>query len=146
MMKTICAAAVVLTIFGAGVIASQSKQNDSPSTVQLNPRIAANNPQRYKSVRDAKTWENPRLVIRWDGIEVIAKGLPSGRQTVAATDLRRTLIELPVGAWPYGKVVAVQKFGARAPDGSDEKPTDDNLIVALAILKALQVPFERWPS
>jgi hypothetical protein len=31
----------------------------------------------YASVRDAKDWENPCLVIRRDGIEVIAKRFPA---------------------------------------------------------------------
>jgi len=85
-------------------------------------------------------------VIRREGIEVIAKGLPAGRQTVASTDLQRTLIELPVTAWPYGKVVAVQDIGIRAADGSDEQPIADIRNVTLAILKTLQVTVERWPS
>ena len=73
----------------------------------------------------------------------VAKGVPSGRQTVASTDLRRTLLELPVTAWPYGRVVVVQDSGIVAADGSDEQPIADNRNVALAILKTLQVTVER---
>ena len=144
MIKTMCAAAMVLTIFGASAIAGRPEQNDS--VPRLNSRIGATDPQRYKTVRDPKNWENPCLVIRRDGIEVIAKGLPSGRQIVATAELRRTLIELPVAAWPYGRVVAVQKFNARALDGSDEKPIDDNLIIMVAFLKGLEVTIEKWPG
>ena len=36
-----------------------------------------------------KTGENPYVVIRRDGIEVIAKGLASGRKTVVAADLEQ---------------------------------------------------------
>jgi hypothetical protein len=86
------------------------------------------------------------LVIRREGIEVIARGLPAGRQTIASTDLRRTLIELPVTAWPYGRVVGMQDIGLRSGDGRDEQPIADNRNVTLAILKTLQVTVERWPS
>ena len=65
---------------------------------------------------------------------------------MAATDLQRTLIELPVAAWPYGRVVAVSEIGIVASDGTDKKPIADNLNMTLAILKTLQVNIERWPS
>ncbi len=83
--------------------AAQSVRDDS--THESGPAA----PERYKSVRDAKDSENPYLVIRRDGIELIAKGLASGRKTVAAVDLEQTLIELPLTAWPYGRVVTVQE-------------------------------------
>ena len=113
---------------------------------RLDPRIGAPAPQRYASVRDAKDWENPYLLIRRDGIEVIAKQLPSGRKTVAAADLERTLIGLPVTAWPYGRVTAVQENGLRAAGGSDDEPIADNLRAALATLRKLDVTVNRWPS
>jgi hypothetical protein len=67
--------------------AEGNTQTDNFQAGRLNPRIGLTNPQEYKSIRDAKDWETPCLAIRREGIEVIAKGLPSGRQTVAATDL-----------------------------------------------------------
>jgi hypothetical protein len=146
MTKTMCGAALLLTIGTASVLAARSPQNDSVQDGRLNARIGPANPQRYKSIRDVKDWGNPYLVIRRDGIEVIAKGVLSSRQTVASTDLRRTLLELPVTAWPYGRVVAVQDIGVRAADRSDEQPIADNRSVTLAILKTLQVTVERWPS
>ena len=95
-------------------------------------------------------------MIYRDGIEVIAKQLPSVRKTVAAADLERTLIELPVAAWPYGRVAAVQETSLRAvsaeagssavADGSDDKSIADNLKAALATLRKLDVTVNRWPS
>jgi hypothetical protein len=134
---------MVLTMCAVGLLAGFPWQKDSE---RLNPRIGRANPQQYGSIRDAKDWKNPYLVIRRDGIEVIASGLLSGRRTVAPTDLERALIDLPVTAWPYGRVVAVQEIGIRAADRSDDKPIADNLDVTLATLKTLQVTVERWPS
>jgi hypothetical protein len=121
-------------------------QNDSVQAGGLNVRIGPANPQQYKSIHDAKNWQNPILIIRQEGVEVISKSLPSGRRTVASTDLRRTLIDLPVTAWPYGSVVAVQDIGLRAADFSDVQPIEDNRNLTLAILKTLQVTVEGWPS
>ena len=86
------------------------------------------------------------MVIRRDGIEVIVRSLPSGPGTVAWTDLQRTLIDLPLTAWPYGRVVAVVEIGIRAGDRSDREPIADNLAATLAILKDLGVTVDRWPS
>ena len=91
-------------------------------------------------------WQNPYLVIRRDGIEVIGSGITSGRRTVVATDLERTLIELPITAWPYGRVVVVQEIGIRAADGIDDKLIAANLEAARAILTAMGVTIEPWPS
>lgn len=143
MTNTPCGATIVVTMCAVGLLAGWPAQNH---VERLNPRIGPANPQQYRSIRDAKDWKNPYVVIRPDGIEVIASGLRSGRQTVTATDLQRTLLDLPMTAWPYGRVVAVQEIGIRAADRSDDQPIADNLGVTLAILKALQVTIERWPS
>jgi hypothetical protein len=145
MTKTIGVIAVGLLICAASALTG-SLQSGSVQIGRLNPEIRPAAPQRYKSIRDAKDWENPYLVIRRDGIEVIAKGLASGRKTVAAADLEHTLIELPVAAWPYGRVAAVQEIGIRAADRSDEKLIADNLEATLAILKKLKVTVDRWPN
>lgn len=84
-------------------------------------------------------------MIRRDGIEVNASGLLSGRKTIALTELRRTLLDLPVTAWPYGSVVAVEENSIRADHGDDQRIAH-NLDATLAILKALQVTVERWPT
>jgi hypothetical protein len=145
MTNTIGAIVGVLLLGAASPLAGPM-QSGSVQTGRLDARIGAAAPQRYRSVRDAKDWENPYLVIRRDGIEVIVKRLPSARQTVAAADLQRTLIGLPVSAWPYGRVAAVQEISIRAGDRSDDKPIAENLDTALAILKKLDVTVARWPS
>jgi hypothetical protein len=145
MTNAICGA-VLLTICVASALAVGPAQSVSAQAGRLDSRIGPANPQRYKSILDAKDWENPYLVVRRDGIEVIAKALSSGRQTVNAADLQRPLIELPVAAWPYGRVVALSDIGIVAPDGADNQPINENREAALAILKALQIAVERWPS
>jgi hypothetical protein len=89
MTSSVCGAALVLTISAARAVAGRPLQNDSVQAGRLNARIGPANPQRYKSVHDAKKWQNPILVTRADGIQIISKGLPSGERTVAPADLRR---------------------------------------------------------
>src|SRR6185503_646468 len=85
----------------------------------------------------SRTGKTPYLVIRPDGIDVVARGIVSGRKTVSVTELQRTLIELPLTAWPYGRVVGVQEIGVRAGDRSADQPVANNLQAALTILKTL---------
>jgi hypothetical protein len=109
---------------------------------QLDSRIGTANVSLYRSIRDSNEWKNPFLIIRPDGIEVITSGIPSGRRVVASSELRRTLVDLPVTAWPYGRVVAVQEIKIRAADKKAERVIE----AASAILKALRITIERWPS
>ena len=139
------AIAVVLSMCAASA-STGTMQGGPVQPARLDPRIGLAVPQRYESIRDGKDWENPKVLIHRNGIDVIAKALVSGRKSVAAAELQQALIELPVAAWPYGRVVAVFEPSIRAGDGSDEKPVADNLKVALEILKKLEITADRWPS
>jgi hypothetical protein len=126
------------------VIAWEAQLPAGAADDQLDPKIPPAHPEKYRHIRDAKDWANPYLVIRADGIEVIAKALPRGRKVVSAKELQKTLISLPVSAWPYGKVVAVQEISIRS--GNDDALIEQNKTEAEKILKALQVQIEAWPS
>ena len=75
-----------LLLMGVPSALASPMQSTSVQTGRLDPRISAAVPQRYASVLDAKDWQNPFLVIRRDGIEIVAKQLPSGRKLVVAAD------------------------------------------------------------
>jgi hypothetical protein len=135
--------AIILLILVAG--GSSASMQDAPTAAgRLDPRIKPAVAERYKAVRNANNWQNPYLMVGSDHIVVRAKGLP-GLKIVQADALEQTLLELPVTAWPYGKVVGVQENGDRA-DKSDDKPIADNVAAARATLKKLGVTFDKWPS
>jgi len=71
----------------------------------LDPRIPAANPAVYESVRDFKDWRNPILMVYSDRIRLMSSATDGGEKTVTLDQLRNSLIELPVSAWPYGRVV-----------------------------------------
>jgi len=144
--RGISSATVVLAIAAANVRAALPIQLTAAQSERLDSRIGPANLERYKSIRNPRDWENPFLVIDRGGIDVIAKALPSGRTTVARAELQRTLIALPIAAWPYGRVVALQDTGHVNADGSDTEPIAANREAALATLNTLQVTVERWPS
>ncbi len=114
--------------------------------VRLDPRIPAADPAKYRSIRDAKDWLNPFLIVHGNGVWAISQAIPSGRKFVSTHELRRMLVGLPVGAWPYGRVVAASDAGIRAGDGSDDEPIKRNHETVQDILKGLGVRVEWWPS
>jgi hypothetical protein len=120
MTKTICGTAALLTICCAIVFADQPLQNRPAQARHLDPRIGAAKPRMYQSIRDGQDWRNPYLVIRPEGVEVVTKGLPTG-DTVAVGDLERTLIELPLSAWPYGRVVVLVISASKTPPTTDSE-------------------------
>ena len=136
----------ILAIIGLSFAASgitASMQDSAVQAGRLDPRIKPAVTERYKAIRSATKWENPYLMVGPDSIVVRARGL--GLKIVPADALEQTLLELPVTAWPYGKVVAVQENGDRT-DKSDDKPIADNVAAARATLKKLGVTFDKWPS
>lgn len=103
-------------------------------------------PGRYKDVRDAREWQNPYLVIRAEGVEVILKNTPVGRSVISCDGLAAYLESLPVTAWPYGRVVAAQEIGIRRGDGKDHQPIAENVARVERILTSLGVKVDWWAS
>lgn len=122
-------------------LATSADSQDS-NDLKLDRRIPTANRQKYRSIRDAKDWENPYLVVLKGGVDVRAHGY---RSTVPVSELRRLLVMLPASAWPYGAVVAVQEMSLRAVGGADDAAIKANLEDTLAVLKALKVHADLWP-
>lgn len=115
----------------------------APVGLQLDSQIQPATPEKYKSVIDATRWANPYLVVGQDGVEVLSKTMTPNRQLVAVKDLRKTLLQLPVSAWPYGRVVAIQTPGILGDKPGLEK---QNVFNTEQLLQSLQIEVERWPS
>jgi hypothetical protein len=125
-------------------VAAVQKQSPVVPRGRLNSQIPRANRKQYLSIRDIQGWRNPILVIRVDGIEVIAKSM--GRTTVAGADLQAMLINLPVNDWPYGRVVVLSEIGNRRPDGADKEPIRQNSQAAESVLKNLKIAINWVPS
>ena len=75
-------------------------------------------PQKYASVKDMKTWRNPYLIIRVDGVGLLDVS-DNLTQILDPDKLTGALANLPSSAWPYGRVVAVQEMNV--PTSADDK-------------------------
>ena len=122
-----------LPTFGAGQSSNQ----------QLNPRIGSPVPARYDAVRDAKDWFNPYLQVCAAGVDLTVHSIKR-KSSVAIRDVRDALLKLPVEAWPYGRIVALQEcsIGVRG----DGEASLQRLAEVEAVLKALGLQVSLWPA
>jgi len=61
-------------------------------------------------------------------------------------ELRRVLIDLPIEAWPYGRVVGVQRPSISSGAVGEPEAIEANLKVVRDVLAALNVDFNGWPA
>jgi len=84
-------------------------------TSPLKNRVPPPDPNKYRSVRDARDWQNPYLVVHANGIDARPISAATEAPTMSPGDVVAYLENLPSIAWPYGLVVAVQETAVRPP-------------------------------
>jgi hypothetical protein len=98
-------------------------------TSTLKNRIPPANPAKYRSVADARDWQNPYLMVQAKGIDARPISAETETPTMSPADVVAYLEKLPSIAWPYGLVVAVQENGPRAPgDDAQIKRNREELV------------------
>jgi len=106
--------------------------------------IPAATPELYMHIQDYAHWKNPYLTVLPDGISIQCLAVAFTKK-VPAGALHQTLLSLPLSAWPYGRVVALQAGGG--PTRPDDPPRiEQNRVQVEAILKAAGVAIEYWPG
>jgi len=114
------------------------------STSTLKNRIPPADPAKYRSVADAREWQNPYLIVQAKGIDARPISAATETPTMPPADVVAYLDKLPSIAWPYGLVVAVQENGLRAPvDDARIKRNREELV---RLLEKAGVKVELWPS
>jgi hypothetical protein len=112
-------------------------------TSTLKNRIPPANPAKYRSVADARDWQNPYLMVQAKGIDARPISAETETPTMSPADVVAYLEKLPSIAWPYGLVVAVQENGLRAPgDNARIKRNREELV---RLLEKAGVKVELWP-
>ena len=113
------------------------------TAAQLDSRIGRPVPAKYESIRDAKDWLNPYLQVCPQGVDMTVAAVKN-KSLVSVADLRTALIKLPLEAWPYGRIVALQECSLGVP--GDEQARRQRLAAVGAVLKALGLEVSRWPA
>jgi hypothetical protein len=110
----------------------------------LKNRIPPADPNKYRSVVDARDWQNPYLMVQAKGIDARPSSALRYAPTMAPADVVADLEKLPSDAWPYGLVVAVSENGLRNP--GDDAPIKRNREELVRLLEEAGVKVEMWPS
>lgn len=88
-----------------------SRQNGSqPQQTPANPflRIPKADPAKYEAApREKRNWVNPYLLIRPAEVALIIAVKPNEEEILKPEEVLTALGDLPLSAWPYGRVVAV---------------------------------------
>jgi len=110
-------------------------------TSTLKNRIPRADPNKYRSVRDARDWRNPYLVVQANGIRPISAAPEA--PSMAPAEVVAYLAKLPSKAWPYGLIVAVQENSLRSTGDDDRIKRNREELVRL--LEKAGVKVDLWP-
>src|SRR5947209_7116497 len=115
-MKLLCLVLIALSLSPSNTCTPQvstNSQSNALAKIKLDSRIPPADPSKYKDVGNGDAWQNPSLVVYPDGIEIISKSPLAERKIVPAAQLAKTLVALPLMAWPYGRVIAISETSLR---------------------------------
>lgn len=105
------------TLIVLAALAGCSKQpalND-PDPQAILQSIPAADTSQYDHIRDMKTWRNPYLIVRSDGVALYDIA-DSAEIILKPNELLPALAKLPSSNWPYGRVVAATENSVRGSE------------------------------
>jgi hypothetical protein len=112
-LRSRVAAALLFSATLLGCSQQQGPREPDPQTILQS--IPAANSAQYEQVRDMKTWRNPYLIVRTDGV-ALYDSADNAEIRLKPDELLPALAKLPVSNWPYGRVVAATETSARSSD------------------------------
>ena len=124
-------------------LAAEFEGTRRPQLEQLDPRVGPAVTSAFADVRDSRRWMNPFLSVCPQGVHVAVRSVDTDVR-IPIADLRRTLLDLPIEAWPYGRVVAFSDCSLRGLD--DDRAQAQRMRDASEVLRLLQLRVVPWPS
>jgi hypothetical protein len=107
-------AAILLSTAALFACSQEQAPREPDPQIALQAIPAANSAQ-YDQIRDMKTWRNPYLIVRTDGV-ALYDWADNVEIRLKPDELLPALAKLPVSNWPYGRVVAAAETRARRSD------------------------------
>jgi hypothetical protein len=99
---------------------------------------------KVERIRDMKTWRNPYLIVRPDGVALLDIA-DSAEIRLKPSELLPALAALPAANWPYGRVVAAAENGAKASE-QDAVALRRNKGIVGGILQGAHIAVKWVPS
>lgn len=117
---------------------SDLRSSDMPDNLGS---IPPDNPKLYEHVQVAEEWKNPFLQVHGDLVSIRANGMQTN---VSVGKVVAVLGELPVSAWPYGNVVAIEA-GSGPQTAETAASTEQTRVQLEVLLKANGIGLNEWP-
>lgn len=95
-----------------GACSSEQQSPQMPDAAALLQTIPPADPAKYGRIQDMRSWRNPYLIIRTDGVGLLDSA-DNAEIVLKPEELLAALSRLPSSAWPYGRVVAASENGVR---------------------------------
>lgn len=115
------------------------------TAMTLDSKIKAGQTEQITRVRRSEDWKNPFIVI-YDSEVMLTWSHPRKSKSIKIEKLAEELSAIPISAWPYGRIVAVQECGI----GSGEQQAKQNRKHAWehikAVFRELNIVMNPWPS
>jgi hypothetical protein len=108
---------VAIVLVGISLAGCSSRQNAAkpPDPEVVLQSIPTADPAQVERIHDMKSWRNPYLIVRTDGVALLDSA-DNAEITVKTDDLLEVLARLPASNWPYGRVVAATEISARSSE------------------------------
>ena len=106
--------------------------------------IPAADPSKFHDARVTKSWKNPYLIVKPDGVALLDVA-NNEEHIMHPEELTRKLAQLPDSAWPYGRVVAVTES---TPNGSERDKAEirKNKAIVAGTLEGMHVAINWIPA
>jgi len=110
-------ALLMVTILGTLSLpgCNQQPATPAPDPEALLQAIPPASATQYDQIRDMKTWKNPYLIVRPDGVALLDPA-DNAEIHLKPDELLPALAKLPASDWPYGRVVAAAENGTRSSE------------------------------
>ena len=114
-MRLRCRIGLIVLASTALAGCSQQPAAKEPDPQAILQAIPAADSAQYERIHDMKTWRNPYLIVRTDGVALL-DAADSAEIILKPDELLPALAKLPASNWPYGRVVAATENSGRKSD------------------------------
>jgi len=136
----LCALAISLSL-----TACSRSAPPPPDAATLLQKLPLGNPAKYPDMRRVKSWSNPYLVVRPDGIGLVTSIAAHEERILKPDEVLEALAQLPPSAWPYGRVVAILVDARPASSEQDKIAIRRNRGIVAGELQGAHVAIE-WQA
>jgi hypothetical protein len=135
-----------IILLGISLVGCSSQQDapKAPAPEVVLQAIPAADPAKFERIHDMKTWRNPYLIVRRDGVALL-DAADNAEIILKPAELLPALAALPASNWPLGRVVAATE-SSRAVSEQDQVEIRRNKGIMGGMLKAANVAIKWVPS